>query len=344
MNKLEELNPDAYSRFQICCDILKRQYGNKKFELLDVGGASSYFYDFLIHNNLNFSMTVVDIVEYDGKPKEVEFLLGSAEKIPLDDKSFDVVTGIDMLEHLPGDTLKKSVAGEAFRLSRDLVIFAGPTESVAVSDFEDKLNEINLLYFGTEQKWLSEHFKYGKPDTGKVVDILGKSGVQINVFSALELTEWYISSVVNLLSSISDQVNSSTIKQMNRDFNLARNYICDDPQSGYRTFIIASKKGLRWQTPDLSDAHVSRNTVQAYSDVAFRLINDQKNYTALKNEVDWSRKELKKYKKIHKDLTQRIEALNVELQDLRTKVFHLGGGRLVHKARKVENRLKKRSG
>lgn len=186
-NQLLQLNPDAFSRFQIVCNEVKLAYGTKKIKLLDIGGASTFLFDFLNTNNVRFDLTIVDIVDFDSKPKGVTVVVQSAEKTDFENESFDVVTGIDMLEHVPNETMKRNIIKEAIRVSKELVIFAGPSDNSLTTEYEKNLNRQNNILFSQDQKWLAEHFKYGKPSSDLLMDCFNKEKLSKKFFRCYRL-------------------------------------------------------------------------------------------------------------------------------------------------------------
>ena len=49
-----QLNPDAFTRFFICKEILRKHYNDSPIKLLDVGGGSKYFRTALLHDKLPY--------------------------------------------------------------------------------------------------------------------------------------------------------------------------------------------------------------------------------------------------------------------------------------------------
>lgn len=92
-------------KFQISC--LKFQTGTQAIKILDVGcGAGRWLQE------LGKIFPKSEIWGVDKEPKAIEFCqkrnlknlkIGTAEKLPFDDFSFDLVTCLDLLEHVSGD-------------------------------------------------------------------------------------------------------------------------------------------------------------------------------------------------------------------------------------------------
>lgn len=301
--KLLELNPDAFSRFQVVCKEIKEVYGSKKISILDIGGASSYLYKFLEENNIEFDLTIVDIIDFEDKPKAATVIIQSAEKLSFSNDTYDVVTGIDMLEHLPSQDIKNAIFSEAIRVSKGLVIFAGPCETQNVTNYEHRLDSKNKLFFGSSQPWLKEHFAYGKPALESMEEILKSKNIQYNVFTVLPLHDWYISSLSNLTRAISETVDSKSLNETNRDYN---KYFVESEDfriplssnnEGYRTFVVANKiqnrdikKNMTFLT-STQDAPLER-----YIEILADNVYETRTYSNIRNDLVWYKQENERLK------------------------------------------------
>ncbi len=293
--ELQKLNPDAFSRFQVICNEIKAAYGSKHIKVLDIGGASTFMYDFLRANNIDFELTIVDIIDYPDKPKKAKLIIQSAEKLSFKDNYFDVVTGVDMLEHIPSEKMKKNIISEAIRVSGGLIIFAGPCQTEQVTAYETLLNNENKLLFGVDQKWLAEHFEYGKPTKDLLNLCFKQARINPLCFSVLPLTDWYVSSIANLVPAVSESSSDTEMRNLNVEYNkhfMDGNYrISDDghAEEGYRTFFIGSKlkSTSRDDSPNPSDA----NNIETYVDYMMHTIHGTKNYAKLKKDLGWYKKE-----------------------------------------------------
>lgn len=335
---LLELNPDAFSRFQIVCNEIKKHFGTKTVELLDIGGASPYMDKFLRANNISFHLTIVDIIDFDNKPKNAKVVVESAEKLTFKDKTFDVVTGIDMLEHIPGLQTKINIVNEAFRVSKDLIVFAGPFESSQVTKYEKKLNFYNKEFFGMDQVWLSEHFKYGKPRLSVLESLADKADIKYFAYSALPLSDWYISSMTNLIPAVSPSISNVGVKQVNRLFNKAFfNHDIRSEFEGYRTFFIASH--LR-NIPATQGSYNETDNIEKYFECLTKGLFLTRNHESIKMDLNWHKKEHSRLTKGSVDMLSENKRLIEEKKENQRIIAKLKGGKIVNRARSLENRLR----
>ena len=93
-------------------------------EILDIGCATGIYVDFLSKKDL--AVTGIDLVKEfvtrAKSSKQGEFIVGSADKLPFKDKSFDSLYIFDLLEH--GDDLK--ILTEAKRVARQRILVIVP--------------------------------------------------------------------------------------------------------------------------------------------------------------------------------------------------------------------------
>ena len=90
--------------------LVKKIIGNYK-KHLDVGCAGGTFVNFLDKNKLSYGADIsLNQIEYAKKKyqtKKHKFFLIKNNKLPFNDKSFDVVTNLQLMEHLPLEDNKK---------------------------------------------------------------------------------------------------------------------------------------------------------------------------------------------------------------------------------------------
>lgn len=130
--------------------------------ILDVGcGGSPEYYGI---NNKKIEYTGMDItpelVDFN-KKKGINCIVGSANEIPFDDKSFDVVHSRHVIEHMPG--FEKPIS-EMIRVSKHLVLisfFIEPIEGKSKISLDNKDTEYEIF-----------HNQYSKD---KIVELLEKN-------------------------------------------------------------------------------------------------------------------------------------------------------------------------
>lgn len=137
--------PDTFERHKFIATFIKPGEN-----ILDVGGSMSKLPEF----TANCNITTVDVVTpadiiYDGK------------KIPVKDKSYDVITSIDVLEHIKSDD-RPGFIKELDRVAKERVIISAPLGT----DFHLKYERKTLEYYKSKHvklPFLEEHVAIGIP-------------------------------------------------------------------------------------------------------------------------------------------------------------------------------------
>ena len=137
--------PDTFERHKFISTFIKP---NKN--ILDVGGSMSKLPQF----TKNCTVTTVDVV----KPADIIY---NGKKIPVDDGSYEIVTSIDVLEHIPSPD-RAGFIKELYRVGRDRIIISAPLGT----DFHLEYEKKTLEYYqkkGIKLPFLEEHVAIGIP-------------------------------------------------------------------------------------------------------------------------------------------------------------------------------------
>ena len=242
--ELIKLSPDFYLRYYLGFEIIKKTWGKKSCQILDVGGRGGILGDFIRNENLPYKLTVLDILPDDKNSPTVcdnyiqaDFL---KEKI---NGNFDVVTSFDVLEHIEE---KEKFLAKFLKLGK-IAILAAPFESSEVREAERLANNFFLKYTGKDHPWLKEHFEAKLPKKKWFEDFLKKKSYGFFNLSSNCLPNWLFFVLPNFLPAFIE-VNHAELQDINRYYN--RNFLNlgDLKHPGYRDFYIISKK----QFPDFS--------------------------------------------------------------------------------------------
>ena len=115
------LPPDIFERHKF----ISRFIGSNK-NILDVGGSMSRLSAF----TKNCKITTADI----SKPADI---LYDGKKLPVEDKRYDIITSIDVLEHIPKEN-RADFVKELFRVAKDTIIISAPLGTNFHSEYERK--------------------------------------------------------------------------------------------------------------------------------------------------------------------------------------------------------------
>ncbi|MDD4351696.1 MAG: glycosyltransferase [Candidatus Gracilibacteria bacterium] len=179
---------DIYSRNYIISEAIKqykKEKGLKTAKILDVGGRGGRLELFLDPED--------EVVLLDIRPgEEANLIVGDATDMKMfKDKSFDIVTSGDVFEHIPAERRERFVS-ECLRVSKDLMILAGPFGTEGVAKAEKTANEYFKKLTGVQHEWLREHQENTLPVKKDLEDFLKKQGYKFSIIQSNNLENWII--------------------------------------------------------------------------------------------------------------------------------------------------------
>lgn len=132
-------------------------YIDKKNKVLDVGGG--------LQSLSRFSLAKITVSNIDAGD-----IIADGKSLPVADQSFDVVTSIDVLEHIAKKDRQKFI-DELLRVAKKKIILSAPFGSMEHIENEKKLLE-DFKKKKKEVPYLSEHVKLGLPTTDEISSYL----------------------------------------------------------------------------------------------------------------------------------------------------------------------------
>jgi len=184
---------EYYNRLHIISSAIKK-LNIPSAKILDVGGATG--------DNLLSKFGISNVTTLDLAPNAD--IVASADNMPAADNSYDIVTCIDTLEHIPPEK-RERVIHELIRVAGKAVFAAAPVNSPE----NNKAEQLVLKYI--KNHFLTEHQKYGLVDFQKIISILHKekTGGIITSFESSEIDD-----LLNwVIMMTSGHVNESAIYQ-----------------------------------------------------------------------------------------------------------------------------------
>lgn len=178
--------------------------------------------------------TVIDIPPH----RLPGYVRASAEALPFADRSFDLVSCVDVLEHLP-PWRRPHLLGELRRVAARLVVVAAPFGDPSVSRAEDVFATFIRRAWGSEQAQLAEHRQHGLPDLRETWDRFARDGWATHVFPYGNLWRWLFMMIdkhaVGALAG-SQFVHRALDERYNREL-----FEGDTELPCYRHFVVASR-------------------------------------------------------------------------------------------------------
>ncbi|MFA5050683.1 MAG: class I SAM-dependent methyltransferase [Patescibacteria group bacterium] len=95
--------------------------------ILDAGCGNGFFINFLKQKNSYTKLTGLDYSEEALKHVQTDKIQGDVTALPFADNSFDLVTCLEVLEHLPQEDLKKGIS-ELQRVSKKYILITVPND------------------------------------------------------------------------------------------------------------------------------------------------------------------------------------------------------------------------
>jgi hypothetical protein len=252
---------DQYSRMRIAENVVRTLYGEiagkeaatgSEFRLrvLDVGGYPGVLRHFLASEA--YDLSVVDVVPDDGTIPG--YTQGSGLDLPYEDGSFDVVTSLDTLEHIP-DANRPRFLAEVQRVACHAVLLINPVQSLEADLAEETLDEYIRWILDAQQEQLAEHRQFGLPDFAGTMTTFEGAGWKTLAFPTANIHNWLFMMVAkHYLISLRDERANAFERTLDRFYNLAFQE-SDRAQPSYRGVLVAVRPGLEAALRTLGDMY-----------------------------------------------------------------------------------------
>ncbi len=253
---------DQYSRYKACSDLLRQAVFASGDTVLDIGsGPECLFGQFMPDATMNY----VDPLIPNGSGQG--HITGNIFASELDGQSFDSVSAVDVLEHVPPEH-RQAFLERMSSLGRNALILGFPTSDSSDALRIDKIiDDQYRAIFGHKYPWLQEHYLYGLPSLAETIKQLSQLGWHCQTIGhghapwlqellGFVICVWDIPSLSNIVLAISEKFNREL-------------YSYDFCPPYYRHFVIASRSPL----PPIN-APITDNNIKAANDVFQVLMED----------------------------------------------------------------------
>jgi len=208
--------------------------------LLDVGGTIGGDGGHLAWSGDFFPDLEVTVV--DRRPADYPEHVAHDVQRGLDfaDRSFDVVTAFDVLEHVP----RAARAGwltEMWRVTGRWLLVAGPFATPGVADADRYLFELIRSRFGYEHGFLAEHLALGHPELESTARFFREQGASVTVLPSGDLPAWVLMQTVNALLSHPEQ--EQAYPRANAVFN-ATVGLAGAREPAYRHLLVIDRQAV----------------------------------------------------------------------------------------------------
>ena len=205
-----------------------------RLRVLDVGGYPGVLRHFL--DGAYFDVSVLDVVPDDGTVPQYTF--GSGMDLPFEDGSFDAVTALDTLEHIPNPQRDKFLS-EMMRVARHGALLINPIQSIEADLAEETLNEYIKWVLDAQQEQLAEHREYGLPNFTHTIGQFTSGGWEVATLTTANVHNWLLMMVAkHFLISMRDESASAFERTLDRFYNLTFSD-SDMSEPAYRGVLVA---------------------------------------------------------------------------------------------------------
>jgi len=228
---------DQYSRYKACSDLLGLAGIAPNSSVLDIGsGPECLFGQFMPDAAMNYVDPLIPVDSGQGH------ITGNIFASELDGQTFDCVSAVDVLEHVPPEH-RQAFLERMSSLGRNTLILGFPTsDSSDAVETDQAIDDQYRAIFGHNYSWLEEHYRYGLPSLAETVEQLSRSGWHCQTVGhghapwlrellGFVICAWDIPGLNHVVLEISEKFNREL-------------YPYDFRPPYYRQFVIASRHPL----------------------------------------------------------------------------------------------------
>jgi len=305
---LYELPFDQFQRYKGVEEAIGLVRESRPLKILDVGGYPGLISDFLPEDETY----ILDVIPHNRS----NYIQANGTSLPFKESSFDVVTAIDTLEHIPEEKRKQFVS-ELFRISSQWIIIMGPFFSEEIHLAERIILEFSLKTLGkdfAESHPLKEHLLYGLPHISQLKQEIEELEGKFLVFPSGYLYHWMILNFVkHFLFTVpnSDELHKMVDKYYNIYF-----YEEDKRDPSYRHMLVIVKN-RQSKLLDRLNKKFTQNNPASIEDLSHKL----QLFGLLFSLFDQgARRELEEIKQKNRHLEEMLYGRESQIEELEAKI------------------------
>jgi SAM-dependent methyltransferase len=231
---------DQYQRYRLTSDLASAMDAShgRPLSVLDVGGSHIDLQG-RPHRPIAEFLPGRRTVTLDVTPNPLAgYVRGRGDALPFPDGAFDLVSSVDVLEHVP-PAARRTVLREARRVGARAIVVAAPFHSPEIDRAEALVGDFIARTCGYVQEQLREHRELGWPDLGETVGDIAAAGWTPRVFPYGGLWQWTLMMIdkhaVQALAG-----GRSLESRLDRAYN-EQSFALDRTPPCYRHFVLATR-------------------------------------------------------------------------------------------------------
>jgi len=231
---------DQFQRYKTASFIIEQNRTDSILKVLEIGANE--------HKNLEKFLPTdeiqyLDIQLSDLLKNDKQYILADATNMPeIETDSFDVVIALDVFEHIPKN-LRNDFLDELNRVSKNIVVLAGPYDELGVNKAEVRVNAYFKTKYGIDYSWLDEHISNGLPNLDETLKYLNDKKLQkITHFKHGTLELW--ERLIRVHFEVSDNLALQEYRQNIDTFYNENIFSYDVGDECYRDFIVIGGKDI----------------------------------------------------------------------------------------------------
>ncbi|WP_348653159.1 glycosyltransferase [uncultured Sulfurimonas sp.] len=231
---------DQFQRYKTASFIIEQNRTDSILKVLEIGANE--------HKNLEKFLPTdeiqyLDIQLSDLLKNDKQYILADATNMPeIETDSFDVVIALDVFEHIPKN-LRNDFLDELNRVSKNIVVLAGPYDELGVNKAEVRVNAYFKTKYGIDYSWLDEHISNGLPNLDETLKYLNDKKLQkITHFKHGTLELW--EKLIRVHFEVSDNLALQEYRQNIDTFYNENIFSYDVGDECYRDFIVIGGKDI----------------------------------------------------------------------------------------------------
>jgi len=192
---------DVFQRYSIIAKEIYKM-DDACTSILDVGGSGGVILSFIDASKYNIYILDLNKKAFSNANRELNAIIADGCKVPFKDDSFDVVTSVDSLEHIP-DSIKPDYLNELKRVAKKKVFMHFPATSsdglYQGEKYDIKFNEMHKRLAGIDESNTVEHIKSGLPKIEDIKSFFPNS----DIIGTQNCEVWYKYMIIERLPYIS---------------------------------------------------------------------------------------------------------------------------------------------